>query len=176
MKKVVNIILWSVLVIVILLVGLITGFIYKVMNGFPVFYETDAPKITFPSNQPSVFLFSKTTGFRHSGSIDASKPIIADLAKKNNWFLYETEEGGVFNAQQLAKFNTVIFNNSTGRVLNDEQQKALELYVENGGNLIGIHGSWVIVLIIGIGTFRTYLELNFRTTLSNPNFKKQMFC
>jgi uncharacterized protein len=141
MKKVVKIILWSVLVIVLLLGGLMAGFIYKVKNGFPVSYETEAPKIDFPANQLAVLLFSKSTGFRHSGSIDASKPIIADLAKKNNWFLYETEDGGVFNAEQLAKFSTVIFNNSTGRVLNDEQQKALEQYVENGGSLMGIHGA-----------------------------------
>ncbi|WP_435354817.1 ThuA domain-containing protein [Emticicia sp. SJ17W-69] len=141
MKKIIKIILWSVLTIVILLGVLIAGFIYKVKNGFPVSYETNAPKINFPANQPAILLFSKATGFRHSGSIEASKPIIADLAKKNNWFLYETEEGGVFNTEQLAKFSTVIFNNSTGRVLNDEQQKALEQYVENGGSLIGIHGA-----------------------------------
>jgi len=47
----------------------------------------------------------------------------------------------VFNREQLAQFDAVIFNNSTGRVLNDEQQKALENYVEEGGSLIGIHGA-----------------------------------
>lgn len=157
MKKAIKIVLWSVLAIVILLGILMTGFIYKVKNGFPVFYETEAPKIVFPANQPAVLLFSKTTGFRHSSSIETSKPIIADLAKKNDWFLYETEEGGVFNAEQLSKFKTVIFNNSTGRVLNDEQQKALEQYVENGGNLIGIHGAgdnshhwvWYVANLLG---------------------------
>jgi type 1 glutamine amidotransferase len=141
MKKAIRIVLWSVLVIVLLLGGLMAGFMYKVKNGFPVSYETEIPAISFPANQPAILLFSKTTGYRHSGSIDASKPIIADLAKKNNWFLYETESGGVFNAAQLAKFNTVIFNNSTGEVINDEQKRALEQYVENGGSLIGIHGS-----------------------------------
>ena len=35
----------------------------------------------------------------------------------------------------------VIFNNSTGEVINDEQKKALGDYVENGGSLIGIHGA-----------------------------------
>jgi uncharacterized protein len=141
MKKVVRIVLWSVLIIVLLLGSLMAVFLYKVKNGFPVSYETEAPKITFPTNQSAVLLFSKSTGYRHSGSIDASKPIIAELAKKNNWFLYETEEGGVFNPEQLAKFSTVIFNNSTGEVINDEQKRALEKYIENGGSLIGIHGS-----------------------------------
>ncbi len=141
MKKVVKIILWSVLVIILLLGGLMAGFIYKVKNGFPVSYETEAPKLAFPANQSAVLLFSKSTGFRHSGSIDASKPIIAEMAKKNNWFLVETEDGGIFNAEQLAKFSTVIFNNSTGEVINDEQKRALEKYVENGGSLMGIHGA-----------------------------------
>jgi uncharacterized protein len=141
MKKAIKIILWSVLVIILLLAGLMAGFMYKVKNGFPVSYETEVPKINFPPNQSAVLVFTKTSGFRHSGSIDASKTIIAELARKNNWFIYETEEGGVFNPEQLSKFNTVIFNNSTGEVINDEQKRALEKYVENGGSLIGIHGA-----------------------------------
>lgn len=169
MKKVVKIILWSVLVIVLFLGGLFVGFVYKVKNGFPVFYETEKPTITFPTNQPAVLLFSKTTGFRHSGSIDASKPVFADLAKKNDWFIYETEEGGIFNVEQLSKFKTVIFNNSTGRVLNDEQQKALEQYVENGGNLIGIHGSgdnshhwdWYVESLLGAEFSHHSLKMPF---------------
>lgn len=141
MKKIIKIVLWSILGIVVVLSALLGVFIYKVKYGFPVSYETEAPKIEFPAGKPAVLLFSKTTGFRHGESIDASKPVIADLARKNNWFVYETEEGGVFNEAQLAKFSTVIFNNSTGEVINDEQKHALEKYVENGGSLMGIHGA-----------------------------------
>jgi uncharacterized protein len=141
MKRFLKITLWTILIIVILLAGLAAGFMYKVNNGFPVSYETDKPNIDFPTNQKAILLFSKTTGFRHGESIEASKPAMTEIAKRNNWFLHETEEGGVFNAEQLSKFKAVIFNNSTGRVLNDEQQKALENYVENGGTLIGIHGA-----------------------------------
>lgn len=141
MKRIIKIVLWTVLGIVVVLGVLFAGFVYKVKNGFPVFYETEAPKINFPANQKAILLFSKTTGFRHAGSIEASKKVFAELAKKNNWFLYETEEGGVFNQEQLAKFNSVIFNNSTGAVINEMQQKALEQYVENGGSLMGIHGA-----------------------------------
>ncbi len=133
--------LLSILSMVFLLVVFGAAFIYKVKNGFPIFYETQAPAISFPANRPAVLFFSKTTGYRHTASIDASKPVVAALAKKNNWFLYETEDGGVFNVEQLAKFSTVIFNNSTGEVINDQQKRALEKYVENGGSLIGIHGS-----------------------------------
>lgn len=169
MKRVLKITLWSVLVLVLLLGGLFLGFAYKIKNGFPVSYETEVPDIHFPDGKSSVLLFSKTTGFRHSGSIEASKYVFSDLAKKNNWFLYETEEGGVFNAEQLSKFQTVIFNNSTGRVLNVEQQKALEQYVENGGNLIGIHGAgdnshhwdWYVESLLGTEFSHHSLKIPF---------------
>lgn len=141
MKKFIKIILWSVICFILLAGGLLGGFVYKIKNGFPVTYETEVPAITFPTDQKKVLLFSKTTGFRHGESIEAGKKEFAQMARENNWFLYETEEGGAFNRDQLAHFDVVIFNNSTGRVLNQEQQSALENYVAQGGNLIGIHGS-----------------------------------
>lgn len=141
MKRILKILLWTTASIVALVVLLMIGFLYKVKNGFPVSYETDTPAITFPAGQTRVLVFSKASGYRHGESIDEGKKVFADLAEKNNWFIYETEEGGVFNADQLPEFDVVIFNNSTGRVLNEEQQKVVEDYVEQGGNLIGIHGS-----------------------------------
>ena len=141
MKKFLKIFLWSIIALVLLLFGAASLFMYKVKNGWPVSYETDIPAIEFPSDRKAVLLFSKSTGYRHGESIEAAKKVFDDLARKNNWFLYSTEEGGVFNAEQLTKFDAVIFNNSTGRVLNVDQQKALEQYVEQGGNLIGIHGT-----------------------------------
>jgi uncharacterized protein len=141
MKKFLKIFLWSVGSIVVLLSILMALFMYKVKYGFPVSYETEVPIIDFPSDQRTVLLFSKSTGFRHGESIDTGKKVFEELSKKNKWFLYSTEEGGVFNPEQLAKFNVVIFNNSTGRLLNDDQQKFLQQYVENGGSLIGIHGA-----------------------------------
>ncbi len=141
MKKFLRIFIWSIGSLILTFVLFVIGFAYKVKNGFPVFYETEVPLIEFPNGKKAVLLFSKSTGFLHGESIEAGKNAFAELAKKNDWFLYSTEEGGVFNPRQLAKFDVVIFNNSTGRVLNDDQQKVLEEYVEQGGSLIGIHGA-----------------------------------
>ncbi len=141
MKKVFRIILFVLLGLFVVLGVLMALFIYKIKNGFPVSYETEQPAINFPGDKPAVLLFSKATGYRHSDGIDASKAVFANLAKKNGWFLYDTESGGVFNAEQLAKFKVVVFNNSTGEVINDTQKKVLADYVENGGGLIGIHGA-----------------------------------
>ncbi len=140
MKKVLKAIGLTIVTLVVLLFLLFAGFLYKVKNGLP-FYETEIPKIDFPDHQPSVLLFSKSTGFRHAGSIDTAKQIIRQLAIKNNWFIYETESGGVFNENQLSKFDVVIFNNSTGKLLNDQQKLAFENYIQNGGSFMGIHGA-----------------------------------
>jgi type 1 glutamine amidotransferase len=140
MKKPVKITLWVIAALVVSLVLFMSFFIYKVRYGLPI-YETDIPVIEFPADKTKVLLFSKSTGFRHSESIDAGKKTFEELASKNNWFLYSTEDGGVFNPEQLAKFDVVIFNNSTGRLLNKEQEQNLATYVESGGSLIGIHGA-----------------------------------
>jgi len=140
-KKFFKILGWTLLTFIVLLFAAGSLFIYKVKNGFPVTYETEKPEISIPADKPAVLLFSKTTGFRHGESIDASKPLLKDLAAKNGWFVYETEEGGVFNPEQLAQFEVVIFDNSTGPVLSEEQQITLQKYVENGGTLMGIHGA-----------------------------------
>lgn len=138
MLKIVGIGLLSLFVVGGMALGL---FVYKVKNGFPVSYETDPAQISIPNEGIKVLLFSKTTGFRHSESIDASKKVFQKLAVENAWFLYTTESAGVFNPEQLMQFDVVIFNNSTGRVLTDEQRVYLEEYVKNGGKLIGIHGA-----------------------------------
>jgi type 1 glutamine amidotransferase len=141
MKKYLKIFAWSIFSFLVLIIVAGAFFFYKVQNGFPVFYETEKPSIEFPANQIAVLVFSKTTGFRHGESIEASLPVINKLGEQNHFFVYTTEEGGVFNDEQLQKFDLVIFDNSTGRVLNDEQQGSLEKYVEKGGALMGIHGA-----------------------------------
>lgn len=162
--------LWTFITLFVLIVLFMAGFIYKIRNGFPVSYETEIPSINFPEGKKSILLFSKATGFRHGESIEAGKKAFEDLAKKNGWFIYSTEEGGVFNPSQLSKFDVVIFSNSTGRVLNDEQQKNLENYVENGGTLIGIHGAgdnshhwdWYVNNLVGAEFSHHPLEPQFQ--------------
>jgi len=140
MKKFLKIFLWSLAAIIVAFGLFISFFIYKVRNGLPI-YETEIPTIEFPTDGKTVLLFSKSTGFRHGESIEAGKSAFADMAGSNNWFVHFTEDGGVFNPEQLAKFDVVIFNNSTGRLLTDDQKLALANYVEGGGSLIGIHGA-----------------------------------
>ncbi len=141
MKKFFKIFGITVLVLFVLVGGALGLFVYKVKYGFPVSYETEPAEITIPSDRTNVILFSKATGFRHEESIEAGKQVFEEIAADKGWFLYNTEDAGVFNQEQLSQFDAVIFNNSTGRVLTDEQREILQNYVENGGKLIGIHGA-----------------------------------
>jgi len=112
----------------------------KAKNGWAR-YETELPTLDIDSDRPAVLHFTKTTGWRHSSAIDASIANMKSLAADQGWQLYHTEEGGVFNTEQLALFDVVIWDNSTGPVLNTEQQQAFESYIQNGGGYVGIHGS-----------------------------------
>jgi type 1 glutamine amidotransferase len=157
MKKIFKGILWTLGILIVVLFAAGSIFAYKVKNGFPVSYETEKPALDIPSGTHAILLFSKSTGFRHAGSIAAGKLAIKSIAEKNGWSLYETEAGGVFNPEQLAKFDVIVFNNSTGRVLNEDQQKALQERVEGGARWVGIHGSgdfshpwpWYVNSLIG---------------------------
>lgn len=141
MRKFVKIFLWSLFGLVVVIALLLGGFIYKVRYGFPVSYETEIPPISFPAGKRAVLVFSKATGFRHGESIEAGIATFTEMANASHWFLYTTDEGGVFNDDQLSHFDVVIFNNCTGRLLNETQQQALENYVTQGGHLLGIHGA-----------------------------------
>ncbi|MCF2446713.1 ThuA domain-containing protein [Dyadobacter sp. CY345] len=141
MTKNIKIFLRTIIALVVIAAAAGALVVYKIKNGFPVSFETDQPEISFPANKPALLLFSKTTGYRHSESIEAAKHVFQNLSEKNNWFLYETEEGGVFNPEQLRNFKVIIINNATGRILSAEQQKAVKQFVDSGGTLIGIHGT-----------------------------------
>lgn len=157
MKKFLKRALWTIIILFVLLFAAGSVFMYKVKNGWPVSYETEKPALNIPSGTHAILLFSKSTGFRHAGSIAAGKEAIKAMAVKNGWSLYETEAGGIFNSGQLAKFDVIVFNNSTGRVLNEAQQKALQDRIEGGARWVGIHGSgdfshpwpWYVNSLIG---------------------------
>ncbi len=171
MKRIGKIIGWSLLGLV-LLGGAALAIFSLRADGFLVSFDTEKPRIGFPANQPAILVFSRTTGFRHGESIEASLPAFSAMAKRNHWFIYETEEGGAFNPEQLSRFKAVIFNNSTGRVLSDEQQLALSQYVEKGGALLGIHGAgdnshkwpWYEQNLLGTHFSHHSLNPQFQTT------------
>jgi hypothetical protein len=103
-------------------------------------YETEAPDIP-ELERPAILVFSKTNSFIHKEAIPAAEAMFMALAEKNGWSVYITENGAVHNPEDLARFDTIIWNNVTGDVLTELQQAAMIDYIESGGGWVGIHGA-----------------------------------
>jgi len=89
---------------------------------------------------PKILVFSATKGFRHK-SIDAGKIALLKLGSEKNWKVDTTEEAKVFTESNLKQYGVVIFLNTTGNVLNDEQQIAFQKYIQGSGGFVGIHAA-----------------------------------
>lgn len=88
----------------------------------------------------TLLIFSKTEGFRHD-SIEDGAAALQQLAKDKGWSSEHTEDASVFTPESLKGYDAVIFLSTTGNILNDEQQKAFEQYIQNGGGFVGIHAA-----------------------------------
>ncbi|WP_046506956.1 ThuA domain-containing protein [Streptomyces odonnellii] len=100
------------------------------------------PAVTAQAADPAykVLVFSKTAGFRHD-SIPAGTQAIRDLGAANNFTVTATEDSAAFTTANLAQFKTVVFLSTTGDVLNDTQQSALQSYLDGGGGYVGVHAA-----------------------------------
>ncbi|MBK6391328.1 MAG: ThuA domain-containing protein [Saprospiraceae bacterium] len=85
-------------------------------------------------------LFTKTMGFHHE-SIHEGVSAMRELAGKHNFDLDWQEDPGKFNDNNLAKFDIIIFLNTTGDILNDVQQAAMEKFIQSGKGFVGIHSA-----------------------------------
>lgn len=87
-----------------------------------------------------VLVFSKTTGFRHD-SIPAGIALIRSLGAAHGFAVDATEDASLFTRQSLRSYRAVIFLNTTGEVLNNNQQADFEAYIRGGGGWVGVHSA-----------------------------------
>jgi cytochrome c len=87
-----------------------------------------------------VLVFSKTAEYRHQ-SIPAGIKAIEKIGAEANFAVVASEDGSLFSDASLAAFQAVIFLNTTGDILDQEQQVALERYIQAGGGFVGIHAA-----------------------------------
>ncbi len=87
-----------------------------------------------------ILVFSKTEGFRHA-SIADGKMALLRLGAEMGVKVDTTEEAHYFHPDSLRQYQAVVFLNTTGDVLNDEQQAAFEQYIQSGGGYVGIHAA-----------------------------------
>lgn len=109
---------------------------------FPSQHHDTVPP-TLPPNlaEPALLVFSKTNSFRHEEGIEGGARAIEALAGKHGWGLFHTENGAVFNTQDLARFQVVVFLNASGDMLSEGQEAAFREWLEGGGGWLGIHAA-----------------------------------
>ena len=104
-------------------------------------YETIASEVPAALSKPAVLLFSKTNGFRHDEAIPAVNALLTELAQERGWSVFATENGAIFNPVDLARFDVVVWNNTSGDTLNAAQKKDWQTWLSAGGGAIAIHGA-----------------------------------
>ena len=87
---------------------------------------------------PKVLVFSKTNGFRHK-SIPKGIQFLTNMAKKENWDIHFSEDANEFSAKNLSRYDVLIFLNTSGAILSDEQKTAFKNYIAKGKGFVGIH-------------------------------------
>lgn len=106
-----------------------------------VVYDTIAPHITQWMQQPAILVFSKTNGWRHNEGIAGADKFFVELSRERGYGIFTTVNAAVFNPDDLARFEVIVFNNATGDTLSPDQEKAFQDWLEAGGSWIGLHGS-----------------------------------
>ena len=104
-------------------------------------HDSQAPQLPTDLNEPAILVFSKTNAFRHKDGIAGGLQALQSIGDNNEWSVFATENGAVFNAEQLAKFAAVVFLNATGDMLSEPQESAFENWMAGGGGWLGIHAA-----------------------------------
>ena len=143
-RKTLKIVGWILLALLLLLAIQTVRYwdtIQRVFLGGLHTHETVPPVLPAEIKRPAILVFSKTNAFRHEEAIPAANALFDAMAKEKDWGIYKTENGAVFRPDILARFDAVVFSNTSGDVFNASQQAAFRKFVENGGGWVGIHAA-----------------------------------
>ncbi|MGA9637248.1 ThuA domain-containing protein, partial [Flavobacterium sp.] len=91
-------------------------------------------------NEKVILVFSKTAGFRHK-CIPKGIEALQKMGAGQNWKMTFSEDASLFNKESLSKYNLVLFLNTTGDVLDRNQELAFEEFIHNGGSYVGVHAA-----------------------------------
>ncbi|KAF2970759.1 hypothetical protein GQX73_g2794 [Xylaria multiplex] len=87
----------------------------------------------------SVFVFSKTVGYRHDSIPEGVEGLKRLGASTNSFTVEASEDSSLINTDFLSRFKVVLFLSPSGEFLSREELHALKTYINNGGGFVGIH-------------------------------------
>jgi type 1 glutamine amidotransferase len=88
----------------------------------------------------AVLVFSRTAGFRHE-VIEVGVESVRLLGAQHGFVVDATEDPAVFTDQRLARYRVVMFLNTTGTVLDAQEQAAFERFIRSGNGFVGVHSA-----------------------------------
>ena len=159
-------------VLVLLILLLVAGyFVLKSQGIIPrSVYDEVAP--TLPVfDKPAVLVLSKAIGYVHVDAIPAGKKMLQDIAGSSGWDVYLTDNAATHNAEDLAKFDLIVWNNVSGDVLSPDQRAAMKAWIEQGGGWVGIHASGGDVIYKWDWYVDTLLGAQFAGHTMSPQFQ-----
>lgn len=92
------------------------------------------------SKPPKVLVFSKTAKFHHQ-SIAIGNATIQQLGKDHGFSVDTTTDASNFTYKNLKQYSAVVFLSTTGDVLNPQQEKEFQKYINKGGGFVGVHAA-----------------------------------
>ena len=104
-------------------------------------YDQQRPELPRIIKHPALLIFDKINGFRDEPSVNAATAALKSMAQRRGWTLVFSDNGAVFNARDLKRFDAVVWNNISGDVLTLSQRAAMKRYIESGGGFAAFHGS-----------------------------------
>jgi type 1 glutamine amidotransferase len=95
-----------------------------------------------PKQARKVLVFWRCEGFFHGGGIAAGNKAIDLMGTKTKTFTADfSNDYAVLEAANLAKYDALVLNNTTGLKLSEAQQQAILAFVRSGKGLVGIHAA-----------------------------------
>ncbi|MGI9014469.1 MAG: ThuA domain-containing protein [Phycisphaerales bacterium] len=114
------------------------------MNSWPPDLGGPNASDDHPKPALNVLVCTATAGYRHD-SIKDSVHALHGLAHAHNFAMThiesEDERAASFTDGSLGKFDVIIFLNTTGDILNDAQQEAMQRFIQRGGGFVGVHAA-----------------------------------
>ncbi len=129
-----------------------------------------------PAKGRKLLVFCKTAGYHHA-SIAAGIRAIDSLGKTYHFTADTTTDSLKFTAKNLKQYAAVVFLNTTGNVLNEEQRAAFTAFIQSGKGYVGVHAAtdteydWPWYGGLAGAYFRNHPKIQQAAmTVKDPNF------
>lgn len=90
--------------------------------------------------QFNVLLYTKMEGFHHK-AVNEGVQAMRLMAKKHHFNIDWHEDANMFSDERLARYDAIVFLMTTGSILNEDQQAAMQRFIQSGKGFVGIHSA-----------------------------------